>query len=180
MTLFTERTLIENLIGSLLNSDGDICAKHQYLLGIYWKSSNTCQHPNYKRRKRCTVRTAGYELGQHISKKCNIVFPIWSNICTTHRKQEESDKSVANAEDKSLDSENDPDFTPLEIYLDEEKIEKSNRNITDTADILNASPDRFQLKKKNINDIIRPTKSYLLKRFHAPASLLKMIYMQRL
>ena len=61
----------------------------------------------------------------------------------------------------------------MEIYLDEEKIEKSNRNITDIADILNASPDRFQLKKKNINDIIRPTKSYLLKRFHAPASLLK-------
>ena len=87
---------------------------------------------------------------QHISKKYNIVFPIGSNICTTHRKQE-SDKSVANAEDildKSVNSENDPDFTPLEICLDLGEIEKNNRSITDIADILDASPVRVQLKKK--------------------------------
>ena len=66
-------------------------------------------------------------MSQHISKKYNIVFPIGSNICTTHRKQEESDKSVANTEDildKSVNSENDSDFTPSEICLDEEEIGK--------------------------------------------------------
>ena len=90
-------------------------------------------------------------MSQHISKKDNIVFPIGSNICTTHRQQEESDKSVANAEnilDESVNSENDPDFTPSEIYLNEEEIEKSNRRITDIADILDASPVRLKLKKK--------------------------------
>ena len=89
-------------------------------------------------------------MNRHISKKYNIVFSIGSNICTTHRKQE-SDKSVANAEDildKSVNSENDPDFTPSEICLDEEEIEESNISITDIADILDASPVRFQLKKK--------------------------------
>ena len=152
-----------------MNSDGVICAKHWYLLGIYWKSSSTSQHPNHKKGKRCTVRTAGYELSQHMKKKYNIVFPTGSNICTTHRKQEESDKSVAHVEDildKSVNSENDPDFAPSEICLEEEEIEKSNRSITDIADILDASPVRFQLKKKNINDISTPTKSYLLKKFH--------------
>ena len=155
-----------------MNSDGVICAKHWYLLGIYWKSSSTCQHPNHKKGKQCTVRTAGYELSQHISKKYNIVFPIGSNICTTHRKQE-SDKSVANAEDildKSVNSENDPDFTPSEICLDKEEIEKSNRSISDIADILDASPGRFQLKKKN-NDKSTPTKGYLLKKFHEATTL---------
>ena len=120
LTFFYEKTLIENLIGSLLNSDGVICAKHQYLLGIYWKSSSTYQHPNHKKGKQCTVRTAGCELSQHISKKYNIFFPIGSNICTTHRKPE-SDKTVANAKDildKSVNSQNDPDFTPSEICLD--------------------------------------------------------------
>ena len=41
LTFFNEKTLTENQIGSLLNSDGVICAKDQYLLGIYWKSSST-------------------------------------------------------------------------------------------------------------------------------------------
>ena len=50
-TFFNERTLIENQIGSLFNYDGVICAKYQYLLGIYWKSSSTCQHPNHKKGK---------------------------------------------------------------------------------------------------------------------------------
>ena len=35
LTFFNEKTQIENRIGSLMNSDGIICAKHQYLLGIY-------------------------------------------------------------------------------------------------------------------------------------------------
>ena len=101
-------------------------------------------------------------------------FPIGSNICTTHRKQ--SDKSVANAEDildKSVNSENDPDFTPLEICLDKGEIEKSNRSITDIADILDASPVRFQLKRKKISDISTPIKSYLLRKFHEATTLLK-------
>ena len=88
LTFYNEKTLIENQIGSLLNSDGVICAKHQYLLGIYWKWSSTCQYPNHKKGKWFTVRTAGYELSQHIPKKCNIVFHIGSNIYTTNRKQE--------------------------------------------------------------------------------------------
>ena len=49
LTFFNERTIIENRIGSLLNSDGVICAKHRNLLSIYWKSSSTCQHPNHKK-----------------------------------------------------------------------------------------------------------------------------------
>ena len=53
------------------------------------------------------------------------------------------------------------------------KLEKSNRNITDIADILDASPVRFQLKKKKINDVSTPTKSYLLKKFHEATTLLK-------
>ena len=35
LTFFNEKALIENRIDSLLNSDGAICAKHQYVLGIY-------------------------------------------------------------------------------------------------------------------------------------------------
>ena len=158
-----------------MNSDDVISTKHQYLLGIYWKSSSTCQHPNHEKGKRDTVRTAGYELSQHISKKYNTVFPIGSNICTTHRKQE-SDKSVANAEDilnKSVNLENDPDFTPSEICLEYREIEEGNRNITDIADILDASPVRFQLKKKKINAISTPTKNYLLKKFQEATVLLK-------
>ena len=65
-------------------------------------------------------------MSQHISKKYNILFPIGSNISTTHRKQV-SEKSEANAEDileKSVNSVNNSDFTPFEIYLDEGEIEK--------------------------------------------------------
>ena len=97
---------------------------------------------------------------------------------TTNKKQD-SDKSVANPEDildKSVHSENDPDFTPLEICLDEEEIEKSNRSIIDIADIPDTSPVKFQLKKKKINDISTPTKSYLLKKFHEATTLLKHKY----
>ena len=37
-------------------------------------------------------------MSQHISKKYNLLFPIRSNISTTHRKQE-SGKSEINAEE---------------------------------------------------------------------------------
>ena len=60
------------------------------------------------------------------------------------------------------------------------KLEKSNRNITDIADILDASPVRFQLKKKKINDVSTPTKSYLLKKFHKATTLLKQKYAEAL
>ena len=60
------------------------------------------------------------------------------------------------------------------------KLEKSNRNITDIADILDASPVRFQLKKKKINDVSTPTKSYLLKKFHEATTLLKQKYAEAL
>ena len=63
----------------------------------------------------------------------------------------------------------------MEICLDKEEIEKGNSSITDIADILDASPVRFQLKKK-INDISTPTKSYLLKKFHEASTLLKQKY----
>ena len=76
---------------------------------------------------------------------------------------------------KSLNSENDPDFTSSKICLDVEEIEKGNRSITDIADILDASLVRSQLKKK-INDIGTPTKSYLLKKFHEATTLLKQKY----
>ena len=53
LTFCNDRNLIENQnqIGSLLNSDCVICAKHQYLFGFYWKSSSTCQHPSQKNGK---------------------------------------------------------------------------------------------------------------------------------
>ena len=65
-------------------------------------------------------------MSQHTSNKYNILFPIGSNISTTYRK-EVSEKSKANAEDileKSVNSVNNSDFTPLEIYLYEGEIEK--------------------------------------------------------
>ena len=37
LTFFNEKTLIENQVRSLLNSDGITRAKHQYLLEIYLK-----------------------------------------------------------------------------------------------------------------------------------------------
>ena len=51
LTFFNDRNLIESQIGSLLNSNGVICAKHRQLLGIYWESSSTCQNPSKKKRK---------------------------------------------------------------------------------------------------------------------------------
>ena len=60
------------------------------------------------------------------------------------------------------------------------KLEKSNRNITDIADILDASPVRFQLKKKKVSDVSTPTKSYLLKKFHEATTLLKQKYAEAL
>ena len=114
-------------------------------------------------------------MSQHISKKYNIIFPLEVTFAPLI---EESDKCVANAEDildKKVNSENDPDFTPSEICRDQEKIE-SNRSITDIADNLDASPVRFQLKKKKNNDISTPTKSYLLKKFYEATTFLKQKY----
>ena len=49
-------------------------------------------------------------------------------------------------------------------------------SITDIAEILDESPVRFQQKKKKINDISTPTKSYLLKKFQQATTLWKQKY----
>ena len=98
------------------------------LHNLFWQAPHMPPHPPLKWKKcqplsKTFLRTKKssphpHSLGEEDTM--NIVFSIGSNICTTHRKQE-SDKSVANAEDnldKSVNSENDPDFTRSEICLD--------------------------------------------------------------
>ena len=51
------------------------------------------------------------------------------------------------------------------------------RKLKNIADILDASPIRFQLNKKK-NDIGTLSKNYLLKKFHEAATLLKQTYVE--
>lgn len=62
--------------------------------------------------KKCTVRTAGNEWSKKISIKYNINFQIGSNICTSHKKQEENDKVNTENTYVSTNSEHDPDLSP--------------------------------------------------------------------
>ena len=54
--ILNEKYLIENQTGKTLNDNQDTCPKHRFTLGIYWKSSNKCQHPEHKSFKKTSVK----------------------------------------------------------------------------------------------------------------------------
>ena len=110
---WNERLLIENRLGFKLNENDKLCANHnhRYTLGVGFKQSERCQHPQHPPeigKKAPATRPVPISKCIFIAKKYNILFLIGSVLCFNHMKNENKID-----EEESLDShatQNDPDY----------------------------------------------------------------------
>ena len=144
-------------------------------MGIYWRAPLKCQQPDHSRQSKGTLRTIPYNLLVYFSSKYNREFPVGSMICNSHLKIANKEK-LGNSEQvihNVPDSKFDPDYQPTEVYLAEVALENSINNVSDTAQVLDASPVRFQITKRHVEDISDKAKYYVIKKYNKANSLLK-------
>ena len=49
---WSERDLVENRVGCVLDDSMQICAHHRKILGICWRPSRSCLHPSHEPQKK--------------------------------------------------------------------------------------------------------------------------------
>ena len=114
---------------------------------IYWRAPLKCQHPDHSSQSKGTLRTIPYNLLVHFSSKHNTEFPVGGMICSRHLKIANKEKLDNSEEviDNVTDSKFDPHYQPTEVYVAEDILENSTNNVGDIAQVLDASPVRFQI-----------------------------------
>ena len=85
--------MISTRTNKVFAQDDKICAYHRYNLGTLWRAPRKCLHPLYNQKpkkrngKKPDVRPSSNATFYKIKEIFpNELFPILSNLCTTHRK----------------------------------------------------------------------------------------------
>ncbi|CAM1331324.1 Uncharacterised protein r2_g4032 [Pycnogonum litorale] len=96
-SILTEAELIGNRGKRTLQPTDRVCAKHRYSLGLYWKPPKICLHPLHKyqegsrnKRKTPALRPMTEKTRKQVEEVYNCKIPIAAQICTDHRKFEDS------------------------------------------------------------------------------------------
>ena len=81
---WSEKLLIENRLGRLLNEKELLCSFHRFTLGVGWKQSKVCKHPHHEHqvgKKGASGRPAPVPLILEINHRYNSSVPIGSLLC---------------------------------------------------------------------------------------------------
>ena len=175
-----EQKLIENRLNRTLEPNHQICPYHRYSLGVSWKQSKTCNHPqriSEKGKKAPPVHSVPIYLTKLISKKYNIPFPIGSVFCQTHLKEERKNETFSDVETENITPSAlpDPDFVSDEVLISNEQLEKSKDQGNIITETLECSPVQFKLKRK-VELIDDNTKKGLSKKFKKLEDSLRLKY----
>ena len=182
---WNELKLIENRLGKTLENEDKLCAYHRFINGVGWRPSKRCQHPLHNqenRKKSPATRPIPIETSISIANRYKCYLPIGSVMCFNHLKDELSyttadnvDESVVIDPDTEVTNDSmleDPDFEPEEIIVADDVLNSTAETSGVLSEYLDASPVRFQIKRKRVDDLSENTKLYLKRKYEEAKNLL--------
>ena len=143
-----EQKLFENRLNTTLEPNHQICPYHQYSLGVGWKQSKSCSHPQYisqKGKKALPVHSVPIYPTKLISKRY-ISFPIGSVLCQTHLKEQRKNKIFSEDETENITPSAllDPNFVSDKVVISNEQLEKSRDQGNNTTKTPECNPVQFK------------------------------------
>ena len=162
---WSECLLIESQLSFKLSQSDKLCANHRYTLGVGYKPSKKCQHPQHRPeigKKAHATRSAPVSRCISIAEKYNMLFLIESVLRCNHMKNENKmDKDEP--PDTHL-TQDDPDYETPEPVISENNVNISKAGVADLAETLNMSWIKFQIKNKKMTEL-RKGKKYIKKKY---------------
>ena len=165
---WTEKSLIESRLNKVLKKNEELCAYHWYNLGVGWKQPKVCQHPHHEYqhgKKSPAVHPSPISLTLNLTAQYGVCVPIGSMLCFKHlKKQVDVD---TNNDFMCSRSEFDTKYIPEEINVTDEALDISIHDGNGITQLVNASPIKFQLKRKLnvINDDMKQRTHKKFQRF---------------
>ena len=157
VTQWTERLLIENRLGRLLESTDMLCPHHRYTLGTKWKPTKQCAHLAHATVKRGqksskAERRLPIETIMKLNTMSEYSYKVGVQVCRTHRESIQNELINFEAVETTLDQSmlettiNDPDDETYEpaVYIIDESPERMEEN-SRLSGILNVSPLKWRL-----------------------------------
>ena len=164
---WTEKLLIENRLGRMLESTDKLCPYHRYSLGTKWQPPKQCSHPAHGTVRRGQKSSkAGRRLPLETIMKLNTLsqysYKIGAQVCPTHREwindelknfeaiepQHDQTDLETTIDDPLETTVSDPTDEPYEppVYIVDEPEETVEEN-TRLSDILHVSPLKWRVSK---------------------------------